>query len=47
MTATATVMMILICGLVWGGFAALLTRAIRREGRKHAELDEGRLDASR
>lgn len=34
MTATATVMMILICGLVWGGFAFLLTRAVRREGRK-------------
>ncbi len=36
MTATATWMMILICGLVWGGFAALLLRAARREGRKRA-----------
>ncbi len=31
-----TAMMILICGLVWGGFVTLLTRAIRHEGRKRA-----------
>ncbi len=34
MTATATTMMILICGLIWGGFATLLVRAFRHEGRK-------------
>ena len=34
MTTTATLMMILICGVVWGGFATLLVRAVRREGRK-------------
>ncbi len=36
MTATATAMMILICGVVWGGFVALLLRAVRQEGRKRA-----------
>ncbi len=36
MTATAMTMMILICGLVWGGFAILLSRAVRHEGRKRA-----------
>ncbi len=40
MTATATTMMILICGVVWGGFVTLLLRAFRHEGRKRA----GRLD---
>ena len=28
------VMMIAICGIVWGGFAVLLWRAVRREGEK-------------
>ncbi len=36
MTAMATAMMVLICGVVWGGFAALLLRAARQEGRKRA-----------
>lgn len=36
MTATAITMMVLICGVVWGGFAALLLRAFRHEGRKRA-----------
>ncbi|MCP3957569.1 MAG: MetS family NSS transporter small subunit [bacterium] len=36
MTTTATVMMILICGLVWGGFVSLLFRAAKSEGRKRA-----------
>ncbi len=40
MTATAITMMILICGLVWGGFLVLLSRAVRHEGRKRA----GRID---
>lgn len=40
MTTTALVTMILICTLVWGGFAVLLVRAVRREGRKRrAEED--------
>ena len=34
MTATAVTAMVLICGVVWGGFAALLMRAVRREGSK-------------
>ncbi len=34
MNATAVVLMVLICGLVWGGFILLLTRAVRHEGRK-------------
>lgn len=34
---TATVlMMIVVCGVVWGGFATLLWRAIRREKAKQA-----------
>ncbi len=32
LSGTAIVMMLAICGLVWGGFVILLTRAIRREG---------------
>ncbi|MCH7665787.1 MAG: MetS family NSS transporter small subunit [Acidobacteria bacterium] len=34
MSATALLFMFLVCGVVWGGFAGLLLRAIRREGRK-------------
>lgn len=34
MSADAVVMMVAICGLVWGGFLVLLTRALREEGRK-------------
>lgn len=34
MSPSAVVMMVLICGFVWGGFAIFLTRAIRREGDK-------------
>lgn len=40
MNATAVVMMVLICGLVWGGFAVLLTRALGREGRKSRADDD-------
>ena len=36
MTSTTIATMILICGLVWGGFVALLLRALRQEGRKRA-----------
>lgn len=34
MTGSAVVMMLLICGFVWGGFVSFLVRAIRREGGK-------------
>ena len=34
MSSLATVTMVVICGIVWGGFALLLTRAILSEGRK-------------
>jgi hypothetical protein len=39
MSPSAVVMMVLICGFVWGGFSAFLTRAIRREGDKQ-RLDQ-------
>lgn len=34
MSASALIFMIVVCGLVWGGFSGLLIRALRREGRK-------------
>ena len=34
MTSLAIVTMVVICGLIWGGFAVLLVRAVRSEGRK-------------
>lgn len=34
MSPSAIGFMILICGFVWGGFLTLLSRAVRREGRK-------------
>ncbi len=40
MNATAVVMMVLICGLVWGGFVFLLTRALQSEGRKSRADDD-------
>ena len=42
MSGTAVMMMLLICGVVWGGFALLLTRAVRREGRKGGTSDGDR-----
>jgi len=41
MSGTAIATMIVICGVVWGGFALLLTRAVRHEGRKRDETGEG------
>ena len=41
MTGTAIVTMVVICGVVWGGFALLLTRAVRHEGQKTGGADEG------
>lgn len=41
MSSAAVVMMVAICGLVWGGFVVLLTRAVREEGRKASDrIDE-------
>lgn len=34
MSATALVFLLLIAGFVWGGFVALLWRAVRREADK-------------
>lgn len=34
MSASALAMMVAICGFVWGGFVALLLRALRSEGEK-------------
>ena len=36
MNGSAVVMMIVVCGLVWGGFVALLARAVRKEGAKQS-----------
>ena len=36
MTKVAILMMILICGLIWGGFATLVLRAVNREGKKRS-----------
>ena len=41
MSGTAVVMMVVICGVVWGGFALLLVRALRREGRKSGAAESG------
>ncbi|MFQ5526899.1 MAG: MetS family NSS transporter small subunit [Thermoanaerobaculia bacterium] len=37
MSGIAIVFMILIGGLVWGGFVGLLARAVRREGGKSTQ----------
>ncbi len=34
MTGSAIAFMILVCGVVWGGFLLLLLRAVRSEGKK-------------
>jgi hypothetical protein len=34
-------MMIFVCGLIWGGFALLLLRAIRRESGKKKQMSDG------
>ena len=36
MTTSALVLLLVVCGLVWGGFVALLVRAVRSERRKSA-----------
>jgi hypothetical protein len=41
MSTSAVVMMVGVCCLIWGGFAVLLVRAVRKEGAKSAErIDE-------
>lgn len=40
MNMSAVVMMVVVCGLIWGGFVVLLTRAVRQEGAKQS----GRID---
>ena len=35
MTTTAIATMVVICGIVWGGFAALVLRAVVSEGKKN------------
>ncbi len=40
MSLPAVVTMVLICGFVWGGFAALLVSAVRKEKEK---LGAGRI----
>ena len=37
MSTSALIVMVAICTLVWGGFAALLTRAVRAESGKAAD----------
>ncbi len=34
LSGSAIVFMVVVCGLVWGGFVGLLIRAVRRESRK-------------
>ena len=36
MSASALIVMVAICSLIWGGFATLLVRAVRRESGKSA-----------
>lgn len=39
MSGSAIVMMVVICGIVWGGFGYFLSRAVHREGQKLASPD--------
>jgi hypothetical protein len=40
MEPSAIVIMVLICGLVWGGFGVILWTAVRKEGRKRQRPEE-------
>jgi hypothetical protein len=41
MSPVALAMMIVVCGLIWGGFGVLLVRAVREESKKSsARIDE-------
>ena len=37
MSTSAIVMMVLICGLIWGGFVSILLKALSNEKRKQSE----------
>ena len=41
MSASAIVMMLVICGIVWGGFVFFLVRAVRSEAKKQASAQVG------
>lgn len=41
MSASAIVMMLVICGVIWGGFVFFLVRAMRSEGKKQASTQTG------
>lgn len=41
MSASAVVLMVVVCSLIWGGFGVLLVRAVREEGKKSsARIDD-------
>jgi hypothetical protein len=41
MSLSAVILMAVVCTIVWGGFAVLLVRAVREEGKKtSARIDE-------
>ncbi|MGB5296637.1 MAG: MetS family NSS transporter small subunit [Thermoanaerobaculia bacterium] len=41
MSVSAIVMMLVICGIIWGGFVFFLMRAVHSEGRKQASARIG------
>jgi hypothetical protein len=41
MSGAAIVMMLVICGFIWGGFVYFLIRAVRSEARKSSSPQEG------
>jgi hypothetical protein len=41
MSGTGVVMMVLICGFVWGGLALLIAKAVRSESAKIEVGDDG------
>ncbi len=41
MSGIAVVMMVLICGFIWGGLALLLSKAVRSESAKNEVGDDG------
>jgi hypothetical protein len=45
LSGAALVSMVIVCGVVWGGFVTLLARALRREGSKQRAAEGG--DAGR
>lgn len=41
MSTSAIVMMLVICGIIWGGFVFFLVRAMRSEGKKKSSAATG------